>query len=425
MLIVFGDHQAHLSEESELADLLTPEGGKPPDARSPNVLAKWQASKDVPLLIRLPGAALAGAYDNAGGHVDIAPTLLSLAGIQDDLGGVMLGRDLLGAETRPVVFREGSVATDSTVFIRSADATFDLTSGELAVGTRSQFAEIAARELRASDTIVRGNLVPRFLTNAPRAVRPPRPVRTLAIAHRGDSANAPENTLLAIDMAFEAGADAVEVDIRLSRDGVPVIFHEDDLDYTTNGSGPAAARTLAELKELDAGSWKDARFRGEKIPALEEALAVARGRGRLLFDVKADGMAASVASIYRRLGVPESEAMVGAWTQEQVVEFAQEMPGATLLRSHGTLSSWNIDYFEWLKTFGVGGIELGEIWPPTLVDAVRSAGLLAICYTVNDEGTMRRLIRMGVDGIETDHPALAVRLCRSVPDEGDCQARAD
>lgn len=417
VLVVFGDHQAHLSDQPELPGILAANGRVPPDTRVLSAVQRWKVSKDVPFLIRLPGAASAHVCDSAGGHLDIAPTLLALAGLEDGLGSVMLGRDLLSGGVRPVLFRDGGVATENTVFLRGSDTTFDLATGNaVPAGDAAAAAALASKEFRASDAIIRGNLIPRLLARQPDALRPPPPRATLVIAHRGDSVRAPENTLLAISLAIEAGADAVEVDVRLSQDGVPFILHEDLLDETTNGTGPAADLTMAELKQLDAGSWKDIRFTGHQIPTLEEALAVIRGRGRLLIDVKADGMAAAVAAVYRQSGVATSEAMVGAWTVEQMDEFARHMPDALIMRSNGEPPGWDAKYFERMKASGVRGFEVGDIWPPAFVDAARNADMLVIAYTVNDEGTMRRLIRMGIDGIETDDPALAVRVCREVAD---------
>jgi len=98
------------------------------------------------------------------------------------------------------------------------------------------------------------------------------------IAHRGASAYAPENTLAAFALAKEMNADWFELDCTLSRDGHVVVIHDDTLDRTTNGEGPVRDRTLAELKQLDAGSWKDPRFAGERLPLLVEALELARER---------------------------------------------------------------------------------------------------------------------------------------------------
>src|SRR5207247_6839861 len=96
--------------------------------------------------------------------------------------------------------------------------------------------------------------------------------RVLTIAHRGDSLRYPENTLESIRAAFDLGADAVELDIRLSSDGVPMVFHDDTLERTPNPRGEFDERTLCELKALDAGSWMAPRFSGARIPTLEEAL---------------------------------------------------------------------------------------------------------------------------------------------------------
>ena len=103
------------------------------------------------------------------------------------------------------------------------------------------------------------------------------------IAHRGYSARAPENTLAAVDLAIEAGADAVEWDVRVAACGTPVLFHDVNLSRTSNGVGPIRRRTLAQLQTLDAGRWFGADFAGEKIPSLAEALERTKGRVRRVY----------------------------------------------------------------------------------------------------------------------------------------------
>jgi len=100
--------------------------------------------------------------------------------------------------------------------------------------------------------------------------------KTVALAHRGACALAPENTLSAFRMAMDIGADGVEFDVTLSKDGVPVVIHDPTLERTTNGKGQVCEKTLAELKELDAGRWFSAKYEGEKIPTLREALLAIR-----------------------------------------------------------------------------------------------------------------------------------------------------
>jgi len=99
------------------------------------------------------------------------------------------------------------------------------------------------------------------------------------IGHRGFAARAPENTLVSIDLALAAGADAVEWDVRTAACGTPVLFHDANLGRTSNGVGPVRRRTFAQLQKLDAGSWFSDDFRGEPIPSLRQALEAVRERG--------------------------------------------------------------------------------------------------------------------------------------------------
>ncbi|HBF31195.1 glycerophosphodiester phosphodiesterase family protein [Rhizobium sp.] len=101
--------------------------------------------------------------------------------------------------------------------------------------------------------------------------RPPF-VQEQLIAHRGASAYAPENTLAAMREAKKRGARWVEIDVKLTRDGHPVIIHDDKVDRTTNGKGLVAGLTLQDIRALDAGSWFDPSFAGEKVPTFEELI---------------------------------------------------------------------------------------------------------------------------------------------------------
>ncbi|HEV8663384.1 MAG TPA: glycerophosphodiester phosphodiesterase family protein, partial [Candidatus Methylomirabilis sp.] len=111
--------------------------------------------------------------------------------------------------------------------------------------------------------------------------------QVLNIAHRGASADAPENTLPAFEAALAAGADALELDVHLAADGAIVVIHDITLARTTSGRGFVGRHTLADLKRLDAGSWFGARFAGTAIPTLEEVVTLARGRARLFVELKA------------------------------------------------------------------------------------------------------------------------------------------
>lgn len=119
---------------------------------------------------------------------------------------------------------------------------------------------------------------------------PPERGRIEVIAHRGYSAVAPENTMVAVEAAIAAGADAVEFDLHVTRDGVPVLFHDATLDRTTNGTGPLEERSFDELRRLDAGSWFGDDFVGEPIPTFSDAMVRIGARlGRIYPEVKMHG----------------------------------------------------------------------------------------------------------------------------------------
>src|SRR5438445_3289928 len=106
--------------------------------------------------------------------------------------------------------------------------------------------------------------------------------RVWVVGHRGAMGHCPENTLASFERGLELGADWIEMDVHLSRDGELVVIHDETVDRTTNGSGLVQDHTLVELNELDAGSWFGAAYVGQRIPTLGEVLDWARFRGAVL-----------------------------------------------------------------------------------------------------------------------------------------------
>src|SRR3989442_1449681 len=106
--------------------------------------------------------------------------------------------------------------------------------------------------------------------------------RPLVVAHRGASARAPEHTIAAFELAVASGADALELDVHLSKDGQPVVIHDFTLERTTDGSGLIAEHTVRALKRLDAGRWHDEAFRGQRVQTLAEVLERFRERTRFV-----------------------------------------------------------------------------------------------------------------------------------------------
>lgn len=230
------------------------------------------------------------------------------------------------------------------------------------------------------------------------------------IGHRGNSHVAPENTLAAIEAAFAVGATMVEVDVHLSRDGIPVVIHDETLDRTTNGKGPVAAMTLRELSLLDAGSWKGATYRGERIPSLAALFMAAKGKGRVLLDLKVEGMGAALAQVARSAGLGHDALVVGTWTHTQMIDSVRHLKGAEILQSDTAPTQWDDAFFERQLARGVTGFEIPGPWSEDFVAAAHRHGMPVYAYTINDERTMRDLVAMGIDGIETDVPALLVRV---------------
>ncbi len=229
----------------------------------------------------------------------------------------------------------------------------------------------------------------------------------LTIAHRGDPAAAPENTLPAFDAALRNGAQVLELDVQLTSDGHAVLFHDDVLDRTTDGSGPIANRTLAELQALDAGSWYGSGWAGTRIPTFTEFLPLLQSsNARALIELKGiwtpTGLRPVIAAIYRAgvqdrvvLASFETPTLLDVWRE------APSLPRAVIVRrlpddpvafaaAHGASTVVTS-----LRSFQV---------EPEAAERLRSAGLTIIVYTLNRADLWQEAVDLGVDGVVTDAP---------------------
>lgn len=233
-----------------------------------------------------------------------------------------------------------------------------------------------------------------------------------AVAHRGASDRYPENTLLAFERALEAGADAIECDVHLTADGEVVVIHDATVDRTTNGHGEVAALTLDELRQLDAGSWKDARFSGQRIPTLREVAELVRGRVPLFVEVKGRSpeLPARLVDVLRAGGV-----------QDQVWLFTAD--NECLRQLHRLAPEMRVRWRE--------GLETGDFvltWPERLTRATiavyRERGM-PVFTTITDRtpnGQARevamRMARLGIAGIICNRIALLREAYESVLGKG-------
>jgi len=234
---------------------------------------------------------------------------------------------------------------------------------------------------------------------------------TLVIAHRGNSGTAPENTLASISEALDIGAPIVECDIQLTADGVAVLMHNDTVDRTTDGSGAIAEMTLADLDGLDAGSWKDAAYAGEAVPTLEDALALANGRGRLYLDVKAEGAAEAIVDAATSVGVSAEDVVIGANTLTKLIDFHLNAEGFPIIWWGEIPATIQPSYFDVMEDLGVVGFDQRwSTFDQAFHDAAQQAGFPSWVYTINDVDEMQAAIDVGVDGIETDYPQRLIGL---------------
>ncbi|MGW0707428.1 glycerophosphodiester phosphodiesterase [Streptomyces sp. NPDC002643] len=214
----------------------------------------------------------------------------------------------------------------------------------------------------------------------------------LTIGHRGVMGVEPENTLRSFVAADRAGLDVIELDLHLSKDGALVVMHDTDVDRTTDGTGPIADKTLAELRALDAG-------RGERIPTFEEVLDAVRAP--LQAEIKDTAAARALAEVmHRRDLVGRVEVL--SFHDEAVAEIARLVPG---VRTALVASRYGTDVVDRAVAVGAPTLVL-NIRRLTLevVELARKAGLRIIGWVVNTQDDLRLVRALQLDGATTDFP---------------------
>ena len=217
--------------------------------------------------------------------------------------------------------------------------------------------------------------------------------RVLIIAHRGASGYEPENTLRSVKKALELGADMVEVDVHVSRDGCMVVIHDARLERTTNGKGYVKDMTLKELKKLDAGL-------GERIPTLEEVIQLVRGKAQLVVEMKVPGTEERVQEIEEN-GL-ENEALITSFYHpviRRVKELNPNVQAGVIIASRPVKPVQPaID------------ANANALFPKyTFVDqqmvlVAHKNNLAVYPWTMDTLSEIKPLIEMGVDGIVTNKP---------------------
>jgi glycerophosphoryl diester phosphodiesterase len=234
----------------------------------------------------------------------------------------------------------------------------------------------------------------------------------VVIAHRGASGYAPENTMPAMELAYEMNAEMIEVDVMLSRDGVPVLFHDAKVDELTDGKGQLKSFTLEELQALDAGSWFSEEYAGTTIPTLEELLVWAQDKMTLNIEIKTEAYREDV----KQSVEPRVVALVEKYDMaDQVIfssfdyrilarlqELAPTIPSAVLYEAVQSGRKGPLDVVSELQAdgFNCSWRQYSEDWQQLL----EPSAVPVLIYTVNEADKMAELIQRGVSGIFSDYP---------------------
>ncbi|MET9950039.1 glycerophosphodiester phosphodiesterase family protein [Streptomyces sp. NPDC006339] len=216
----------------------------------------------------------------------------------------------------------------------------------------------------------------------------------LTIGHRGVMGVAPENTLRSFVRAEEAGMDAIELDLHLSKDGALVVMHDADVDRTTDGTGPISGKTLAELRELDAGE-------GERVPVFEEVLEAVRAP--IQAEIKDVAAARALADVLNeRALAPRVEVL--SFHDEALAEIGGLVPG---VRTALVADERQSDVVERALAVGAGALVLNiRHLTQDTVDRAHAAGLRVIGWVVNTQDELRLARALGLDGATTDRPEI-------------------
>lgn len=231
------------------------------------------------------------------------------------------------------------------------------------------------------------------------------------IAHRGASYLAPENTMASVQLAWALNADAVEIDVMLSKDGRIVLFHDKAMKRLTGVEGKVSDRTYDELRRLDVGKWKHAKYAGERIPLLAEALASIPAGKRMFVELKTGlEIVPELKRVVAAAGKKPEQIVFISFNHEACVRVKKVLPGHVVAHISRYEREKNKPPIEDLiKQATAGKLDALDLDGNHGVSAkeaslMKAAGLGFYVWTINDPERARVLITAGVDGITTDRP---------------------
>lgn len=226
------------------------------------------------------------------------------------------------------------------------------------------------------------------------------------IAHRGASYKAPENTVAAAELAWELGADAVEVDIHLSKDGYIMVNHDKDTKRTAGKSWIIKDTRAKQLRKLDVGSFKDPQYKGEKMPFLEEIITTVPKGKKLFIEVKSGTEVLPVLKDIIRKEEKEDQMVVISFDKDVVTEGKKLMPEIPFYWLRGNFEEYSLDeVVSVAKENKLDGLDVSyKLVTPEFMQRMKKEGLEVYTYTINDASVAKELVTLKVDGITTDRP---------------------
>ena len=235
----------------------------------------------------------------------------------------------------------------------------------------------------------------------------------LIVAHRGASFDAPENTLPAFKLAWEMGADAVEGDFLLSKDGHIVCVHDKKTKKVADQNLEVVTSTLKELQALDVGSRKDDKFRGTRIPTLPEVFATVPKGKKIFVEVKCGPeIIPALTREIDRSGLTHDQIVLICFKPEVIREFKKARPNhkaywlCVIGKKKGVLTPSLESLLDTLKDCGADGLDSHFSIPSEYSMAVLKAGYEWHAWTVNDPSKARDLKKRGIYSITTDRPKM-------------------
>ncbi|NDI33907.1 glycerophosphodiester phosphodiesterase [Chengkuizengella sediminis] len=237
-------------------------------------------------------------------------------------------------------------------------------------------------------------------------------IETLIFAHRGSSGTHPENTMVSFQEALHVGANGIELDVHLTKDGEVVVIHDERVDRTTNGTGFVHEKTLKELKQLDAGSWYSYHHKGETIPTLNEVLEWISNKNLLLnIELKNDiiqyeGLEEKVIQLVHKYDVSES-VIISSFNHYSLVKVKQldkEIETAVLIS--------DILYQPWhyVKSLGASALHCSKSFAFSKMITQAQQQIPIRVFTINDELEMKHILLNCLSALMTDFPSEAVQL---------------